>query len=456
MLFTSLGVFVGGFTIDGAEAVGGGDALDSVETLLAASLLQAEPAVADEPRFGMLETIREFALERLEERQDADEIRHRHAGFYLELGERAEPGLCGTGQGKWLERLDAELGNLRTALAWSAGGGDQDIGLRLGAALWRYWQFRGYVVEGRETLERLLAKRSGSRAARAAAQLSAGRCAMVQGDFDALDRFVGASLPVHRRLGDDHSVSFALGIWGLSLNARGDREQGQSLLAEALETARRSGDTWNEARTLCYIGILAAAEDLTKARHLLEEGLRGTRELGDLRGVGWVLASLAGVALAAGDSARARARLEEALALNRELGDTWGIAQQLESLGSLSMEDGDLPAARQLLDESLEAARDAHYRPLMAASLESLARLALAERRPDRAACLFGSASVLRERVAAHPMQTARASQDSHLDAVRSALGEEGFAEAFAHGRAMTLDQAVAHALEWNSAEAPV
>ena len=453
-LFTNLGVFVGSFTVDGAEFVSPGlDALDGVETLLAASLLRAEAAVADEPRFGMLETIREYAVGRLDERPDAREVRRRHAAFYAALGEEAEPALCDGRQGEWLERLDAELGNLRAALAWSTDEGDHDVGLRLGASLWRFWQVRGHVVEGRESLERLLSKRSGSQAARAAAQLSAARCAMVQGDFEALDRYLEASLPVHRKLGDDRSVGFALGISGLAVHARGDRERALPLLEEALETARRSGDSWGESRALCYLGMSEVKSDPTAARRLLEEGLRGLREIGDVRSVGWVLAILAGIALGAGDTGRARLRLDEALGLHRELGDTWGIADQLESLGLMSLEAGDHAAARELLEESLTVARDAHYRPLMAASLESLARLAFARGQLGRAASLFGSASVLRDGVAVHPMQGARASQDHHVDAVRIAFGDDRFADAWAQGRALTLDEAVAYALDESPAE---
>ena len=199
--------------------------------------------------------------------------------------------------------------------------------------------------------------------------------------------------------------------------------------------------------------MVAAGDDLTGGRRLLEEGLRGLRELGDVRSVSWVLGFLVGIARAAGDSSRASARLEEALAICREIGDTWSISQQLEGLGSIRLEEGGRVAAGKLLQESLTVARDAHYRPLIAGSLESLAWLAFREGRPHRAACLFGSASVLRQGVKAHPMQTARPSQDAHVDAVRTALGEDTFADAFAQGRAMTLDEAVAYALDASPAQ---
>ena len=144
-LFTSLGVFVGGFTLDGAKAVAGDLELDvvaGVESLLNNSLLRTEPMAGGEPRFGMLETIREYALERLAERGDEQAVRRRHAEFYLSLAEEAEPALLGPQQLSWLERLDAERDNLRAALTWATEGGEAEVGLRTGAALWRFWQLR--------------------------------------------------------------------------------------------------------------------------------------------------------------------------------------------------------------------------------------------------------------------------------------------------------------------------
>ena len=450
-------MFVGSFTVDGAESGGAAwaqNALDGVETLLAASLLRAEGTVS-----------RRAAVR---DARDDSRIRGRAAGRGARRSRECSTSTLPStppwarrpsrrsataGRGEWLERLDAELGNLRAALAWSIDEGDHDVGLRVGASLWRFWQVRGHVIKGRESLERLLAKRSGSQAARAAFKLSVARCAMVQGDFEALDRYVEASLPVHRKLGDDRSVGFALGIWGLAVHARGDRQRALPLLEEALEVARRSGDGWGESRALCYLGMYEVESDPTVARRLLEEGLRGLREIGDVRSVGWVLAILAGIARGAGNTGRARRRVDEALAIQRELGDTWGIAEQLESLGLMSLEAGDHAAAGELLEESLPVARDARYRPLMAASLESLSRLAFARGQLGRAACLFGAASVLRDGVAVHPMQAARASQGHDVDAVHMAFGDDRFADAWAKGRALTLDEAVAYALDESLAE---
>jgi len=450
--FTSLAVFVGGFTIDQAEAVAADDNLDvleAVESLLRANLLRPEGTAGDEPRFGMLETIREYALECLAGRGHVGELRNRHARSYLTLAERAEPELRGPDQTLWLHLLDAEYDNLRAALEWAAEGGEPEVGLRTGAALWRFWQVRGHADEGRMQLERLLDRRGGSHAARAAAQLSVARCAFLQGDFEALQRFADASMRVHRRLGDDHSLAFALTILGAATGTRGDHERGQALIHEALSIARRSGDAWLESGALGYLGIVLTAKgDFAAARRALEEGLRGARESGDRRSVGWMLISLGRASLASGDHERAHQHFDEALAAQRQLGDIWGIATSLQGLASVALDNGTLGTARALVDESLALARDAHDRPAVAVALELLARTSALLDRPARAGRLYACASVLERALNVSSPHSAGRSDTPEVAAIRTALGEQEFAEVWTQGRAMTLDEAVAYALD--------
>jgi len=451
-LFVDVSVFVGGFTIDGAEAVSAQpEVLEGVEALLEASLLRAEGTVGDEPRFGMLETIREYALERIAERADAGELKNRHARHYLTLVEAAEPELRGPRQVSWLEQLDAEQDNVRAALAWACDGGEPEVGLRTGAALWRFWQVRGQLDEGRERLEHLLRLRTRTRwqTARAAAQLSAARTAFMQGDYETMRRFIRESLPVHRVSGDQDSVAFSLAILGAAAEADGEHEQALELQREALEAARSARDPWLEVLARGTHGqLLRSGGDPTGARRMLEEALRGAREVGDLRYIGLLLASLGSIALYEKDYTRARARFEESLALRRELGDTWGLAQSLMGLATVEQEAGAYGEAHALLKEGLAIELDAGDRLGMAGTLESLAALAAAEGRWVQAARLQAAASLLRERLGVHPWETVTRDRERQVDAARTALGEDAFAEAWANGRAMTLDETLAYALK--------
>ena len=315
------------------------DVVNGVESLLDNHLLRTERMAGGEPRFGMLETIREYALERLAERGDAEAVWGRHAGFYLALTEAAEPALRGPQQLSWLERLDAELANIRAALAWATENGDADVGLRLGAAPWRYWHMRGSNGEGREHLERLLSRRGGSDAVRAKAQFVVASLASPQGDHEAVGRFLEASLPVHRALGDDIKVAISLALLGLSVLAQGDVERALALVEEGLDVARRAHDLSTETMLLANVGVvLAASGNLDEAEDALEESVGTARRLGNTRSVGNWLRSLGSISLARSDYERARLRFEESLAVGRGLGDRWEIAHSLSNLALVAQE----------------------------------------------------------------------------------------------------------------------
>jgi hypothetical protein len=355
--------------------------------------------------------------------------------------------LRGPDQVYWLDRLDAEHDNVRSALEWAAEGGDPDVGLGTGAALWRFWQVRGHFEEGRTRLERLLDAGFGSPAARASAQLTVARCAFVQGDFAALQRYAEACIPVHRDLGDYHSAGFALMILGAATGTRGDTARGMALLHEALAISRGSGNRWLEASCLGYLGtVLAGGGDVIAARHPLEEGLTAARSLGDHRCVGWMLITLGRVARAAGDPEQARARVAEALAVQQRLGDMWGISNALRENAALALDDVhvDDGAAHALLSESLSLAVSVHDRPTVAAALDQLARLD-ARRDPARAARLLGCASALDRPL--NDLLAGPGKVEEWRTELSAALGEAAFAEAWARGRAMNLHDAVAYAL---------
>ena len=451
-LFTSLAAFVGGFSLDGAEAVAGGlelDAVDGIESLLSNNLLRTEPMAGGEPRFGMLGTIRAYALERLFERGDSDAVRHRHAGFYVALAEAARPALHGSDQLRWLERLDVELANIRAALTWAAESGEAEVGLRTGAALWRFWQLRGSAAEGRERLERLLARRSGSEGARAIAQARVASLAVMQGDHEAVRRFGEASLLVFRRTGNDQEIAMMLGLFCFSALATGDVDRAHELAEEGLEVARRTGDLLTEAYAAGNAGYaLAHRGEFDEAERLLEESVRWARQVGNIRSVASWTRALGGIALARGDYPRARLLLEESLGIHRTLGDPWGMSHSLSRLALVSLQVHDNDASRRLAAESLAIEREVGDQPGQLFNLEVLAGLAAAEGRTELAVRLCACASVLRDVVGSRAIELGWPDHEQLVHHLRSVLGAEAFAEAWEEGRVMTLDESLDYVLE--------
>ena len=455
-LFTSLGVFVGGFTLDGARAVAGElelDVIAGLESLLNNSLLRTEPMAGGEPRFGMLETIREYAVERLDERDDRQAVRRRHAGFYLPLAEEAEPALLGPQQLSWLERLDAERDNLRAALTWATEAREGDIGLRTAAALWRYWPLRGFESEGRDRLERLLALRSGSEEARAKALAMTASLAFVMGDHEAVRHYGDASLPVLRRLAEDVRglpewwLAGTLGVIAQSALALGDFDRARALSDEALEVGRRSGDLMTESYAHSNAGVvLAWRGELDEAERLIEESVRLARQVGNVRSVAHWTRSLGGIAFARDDYAKARRLFEESLALHRTLDDHWGISHSLSSL-ALAFERSDHDTARRLVAESVALELNSGDLPGLVFNFEVCARMAAAESRRERAVRLYACArSALRGSAGNHPAEV-WPNPETAVAQLRSELGEEAFAEAWAQGGAMSFDESLDYAL---------
>ena len=450
-LFASLGVFVGGFTLDGARAVAGDFELDVVaglESLLDNSLLRMESMAGGDPRFGMLETIREHALERLVERGDLEAVRRRHTAFYVRLAEQAEPALRGPEQLGWFGRVDAELTNIRAALTWATENGDVEAGLRIGADLWRFWHMQGHLDEGLERLERLLADGSGSATARASAQWAAASIAKAQGDHVAVRRLLESSLPVHRRLGDDGRVASSLAVLSASALATSDVDQALALAEEGLDVARRSGDVSTETMLLFNLGVaLVRAGEIDEGERAIEESVHRAREAGNITSIANWLRALGSISMARGDHGRARQRFEESLALGRRLGQPWCISHSLSNLALLAQEARDYATARRLLAESLEIERESRERLGLAANLEVYGRLAAAHAQPARAARLFGCANVLREAAGVDPCELGWPDPEPHVARLRAVLGGDAFAEAWEEGRVLTLDQSLDYAL---------
>jgi predicted ATPase/DNA-binding SARP family transcriptional activator len=450
-LFTSLAVFVAGFTLAAAEFVANEpdlDILTGFEALLRNNLLATARARGDEPRLGMLESIREYALERLEARGDGADVCRRHAGFYLGLAEEAEPCLLGPLQREWLERLDRERDNIRAALTWALHAGEAETGLRIASALWRFWQMRSHEQEGRECLEELLALGSGSPSTRAKAQTMVGSLALLLGDLETAQRILQQSLRVHRRQSDDRMIAFAVGLLGMVALIRGNTDSGLALSREALEVARRAAYAFVESAALWQVGAcLAARGDLDEAERTLEEAVSLERKHGNTRSVGLWLKTLGGVAIVRGDHAQAWRLFDESLAIHRSLGDAWGVTHSLANLASLALEAGDAETARMLLSEALAIEHQGDHHPVLANILEVSARLAAVDEHPTLAIRLYARAALLREHVGRQQFDLGWPDPTAKLDELCSRVGKKTFDEEWKRGRAMALRDAIDQAM---------
>jgi tetratricopeptide (TPR) repeat protein len=447
-LLRRLGVFVGGFSLDIVPEVAGDEA--GVFDLADQSLLVSEDGPAGDPRFRMLETVREYALERLAQSGEEDEVRDRHAAAYVGRAEAAEPGLRGPEQTVGLARLDAERDNLRAALARCIRTGDAESGLRMAAALWRYWQLRGHSAEGRERVAELLALPGAEPlvALRAAGLSCAGRLAWFQGDYQTAQAFFEETLPLMRVAGDPSGIAFCLHNLGMTALSRGDYPEARRLCEESFAAFEDAGDAWGSIMPQHFLAELARLErDHDRARDLAEAALGTAQAIGDRRAIAYSYTRLGAVAVDRGDDVAARAFLQEGLAAGRTLRDSWTVPNVLTLLGILAQRARDHESAHRLLVESLLLRRDAGDRPGLAQSLDALAGLAAAAGDRERAARLHGSAAALRT-AAGTPLHGAdRAALEEAVDQLRAALGA-AFAPAFAEGEATPLTDALAYACE--------
>jgi tetratricopeptide (TPR) repeat protein len=361
--FASLSVFRGGWTVAAAEAVCEAPrALEYLEQLRECSLVQATET-AGEIRFHLLETLREYGAEQLAA-EDRSGVARRHAEFFLALAETAEPGLTGADQELWLERLEREHDNLRTALAWSIESGEYQFGLRLGGALEEFWHARAYSREGRDQLLRLLGQ-SGAEActaARARALRVAGRF-VGRLDVETARALLEESLAIRRRLEDRAGSADSLEYLGWMVQRQGDLAGARALLGESLAIRRELSDQRGLASVLPVLALVALTQgDVPAARALLEESLAIRRELGDRRGILTVLCAM-------GELEAERSLLEEALATARELGDKELTARALTRLGCAADGEDEYAAARALLEESLAIWRELDYQDGVAQTL---------------------------------------------------------------------------------------
>jgi predicted ATPase/DNA-binding CsgD family transcriptional regulator len=420
LLFRRLSVFAGGWTLEAAEAVvsgegvGEGDVLDLLSNLVDKSLVVAAQTTGDGGvRYRMLESVRHYAQELLEESGEAEEALRRHAAFFVALAEKARPKLRAAPQVEWLERLEKENSNLRGALSWALSAEDIVTAARLGWALWVFWRIRNHQLEGRRWMEQVLARRDElPLPLRARAIMAAEAMAYAQGGDEVVERYAEELMEISRRVGrDPHAEAYAHTGFGLVATARGDFEAATEHLEAALPLLQESGEEDMAAQAHTWLGtVLLLQGDHEGARRRFEEGLALGRSIGDRLSVCNALFNLAQLALAGGDYDTASHRFVEGIAPSEELGDRGNVAYILEGLGIVAGARGEAGRAARLLGAS-----------------EALI-----------------SAIGLRGHTYYQPY---RSLYESTAAVVRSRLDKEGFEEAQAEGRAMDFERAVEYAL---------
>ena len=420
-LFRRLSVFAGGFELEAAEVVAAAGEVDDEDVLILLgnlveqSLVVVETSPEGQTRYRMLEPVRQYAFEKLEESGEAEETRWRHARYYLALAEEAEPHIKGHDQGEWLDRLEAENDNLRAAIGWSLEAGDASVTARFGWALGMYWVMRARHSEGRLWMEQTAAQ--------------------------------GGDLPAGMR---------ARALWSLaaSVYGSGENERLVAIAEEGVALSRQAGDRQSEAGNLGMMGFAAVQlGDFDRANRALDESLKIWRELGDAWAAAHILTHLAVPPLRLGDYQRAAAYAEEALVFTRQTGDRLAANIALHILAQAAWASGDHERAARYFQDALELTFEVSDRTNAAYCMQGLAAVAASRGESGRAARLLGAAEALLE-TAGIPLY-AQVDLELHqraADAAREQLGEQAWAEAWDEGRAMSFEEAVAYAREGDEA----
>ena len=407
-LFRRLAIFAGGWSLAAADAVGGpGAGPAQVAELVDQSLVQLDED-DPQPRYRMLDVIREYAAELARAHGDAD-LGRRHSQFFLGLAEAGAPQLTGPAQDAWYRLLDLDYDNLCAALGWSIEQEDAETALRLGGALWQFWRQHGDFAEGREWLRRALAMApAGPPATRLPALWGAAWMAYGQGDLDAMDAISQEHLALAREQADPAALRHALTERGMVTHARGQVEAALPHFREALEIGRDLGQPWILGVSLFNLGWSTMhAGDLAGATELIDEARRLFEGLGDRRFEARARGELAFAALLEDRPERARELFRQSLATFAQLGESQGIAEGLEGLAAISAALGE----------------------------------------PERAARLAGAAEALRETSSTEASPYDRTLTERFLDRGRALAGGPGWTAAWARGRTMPLEAALADAL---------
>jgi predicted ATPase len=410
-LLNRLAIFAGSFTLEGAEtivAVKGDlkvDVLDAVASLVDKSLLTQREQAEGEPRFRMLEIVREFALEKLAESGESSEIKRLHAAFYADLSEKAEPELRSAKATEWFDKLEREHDNLRCALEWTLDN-QPESALRIVAAIFSFWVRRGYLSEGRKWTKQALEKTSEDKdlKLRANAFRGSGILSWMQGDLEAASPYFEESLRLSRALGNKQMISDTLIGLGNVKNQQGD---------------------------------------LLSARNLLEESLLISREINDKSQISISLNNLGEIARMKGDYETARKYYEEAYAIAKRESFNLPLPTFAENLAGTALLMGDYQSARTFALETLKYSMEVGDKICVGGALDKFASLAVKAGEMEKAARLFGAAQSVFDAIDYHQAEVDQILNDRYINEARASIGDEAFDTAYAEGKAMQMEKAI-------------
>jgi predicted ATPase/DNA-binding CsgD family transcriptional regulator len=465
-LFRRLAVFVGGFTLEAAERVAGSqgvrvsgettprhpDTLDLVASLVDKSLLRQEEDPEGIPRFAMLETIREYAIEQLRLSGEEDALRARHAAWFAAMAREADSALRGREQLAWLSRLESEHDNLRAAMAWALEQGDANLALRLTGGLHWFWFQHGYWAEGRQWLEGALHTPgpAAPTSERAKALAGLGLLTFISSDYATSAARLEESMCISREAGDTRGLAYAMLCLAWPMLVQGDYSRMRALAEESLARFRKLDDRWGIAAASCSLGIaeMDLESDLARARSLIKESLAAADDLGDVWSIARAANCLGELARSEGDYDQATTCYEQALTLFRALGKSKHLPLVLHNLGQVATLRRDAGRGTACFAEALALQADLGDRRGQGLSLAGLAATAALLRQPERAGRLFGAADAL--------LASAGVAMEAHDMAVcepqratsRAQIGEAAFTAAWEAGTALPQERAIAEGLE--------
>jgi len=494
LLLRRLSVFAGGWALEAAEEVCVGqhdissyDVLDLLTQLVNKSLVVviAEGSQSGETRYRMLETIRQYAREKLLEAGGSEIIRQRHLVYFVKLVEQAEPELCRSNQAFWLNKLDDELDNIRMALEWALAI-DAESGLRIAALPWRWWDRHGYFREMGEWLSQFLERYVVADSFHAQALGNYSICLIRQGNFAEALQIVGQSLQMALTLSDKPAEAHSLHLLGLLTVVQGKMEEGLLLLEQSLDLYRALGHKIGQAHVLSMLAIYS--DNRERAAAFARESLQINRELDNLSGIADSLATLTRLTIWSGDFSSPAAWQDEALSIVRQIGDQTTEEYVLMNYGVLTYWQGNYPEAhvyykeiiqlserlgdrytgfwahvfmaytllrqgaigqaRELFEECIQRAHKADWSIILVFAVEGLASLNVNQGQSERAVRLFAWADAMRDKIGDHRPPVEQASVEKDLAVIHSKIDETEFTRLSAEGRTMTVEQAIALALE--------